>query len=114
VLLARAGASTVGEVTVAGRPSLLVPSPFAADDHQTANAAALAAKGGTWLMAQPDFTPDSLAARLTQFLTAPTMLADTAAAAAAFAVPDATKRLADVVAALIRGENGAHHTRGAA
>jgi UDP-N-acetylglucosamine--N-acetylmuramyl-(pentapeptide) pyrophosphoryl-undecaprenol N-acetylglucosamine transferase len=117
VLIARSGASTVGEVTVAGRPSLLIPYPFAADDHQTANAAALAAKGGAWLMPQLELTPDTLAVRLTEFLTAPTGLAEAAEAARAFAIPDAAARLAQVVTALIRGENGAHHStpaRGAA
>lgn len=113
LLIARSGASTVAEATVAGRPSLLVPYPFAADDHQTANAAALAAKGCAWIVQQPDFTADTLAARLTQCLTKPEALAETAAAARAFAIPDAASRLAKVVTALIRGENG-NHARGAA
>ena len=118
LLIARSGASTMGEVTVAGRPAVLVPYPFAADDHQTANAKALADKGGAWLMPQDDFTAATLAAQLTQFLTKPELLADAAAAAGAFAVPDAASRLAEVVTALIRGENGTrdapHSAQGAA
>jgi UDP-N-acetylglucosamine--N-acetylmuramyl-(pentapeptide) pyrophosphoryl-undecaprenol N-acetylglucosamine transferase len=109
LVIARSGASTVGELSVAGRPSLLVPYPYAADDHQTANAAALAANGGAWVIDQADFTPEALASRLSQVMTAPQLLAETAAAAAAFAIPDAAGRLAGVVTSLIRGENGARH-----
>src|SRR5690606_18353109 len=52
LLITRSGASTVGEFTVAGRPCLMVPYPFAADDHQTANAASVAKAGGGWLVPQ--------------------------------------------------------------
>ena len=55
LVIARAGASTVAELAVAGRPSILVPLPGAIDDHQTANARALADAGGAWLMPQPAF-----------------------------------------------------------
>lgn len=108
LLIVRSGASTMGEVTVTGRPAMLVPYPYAADDHQTANAKALSDKGGAWLMPQDDFTPTTLAEQLTQFLTRPELLADAALAAANFAVPNAAGRLAEVVTALIRGENGTH------
>ena len=53
LVIARAGASTVAELAVAGRPAILVPLPGAIDDHQTANAAALAEAGGAWVMPQP-------------------------------------------------------------
>jgi UDP-N-acetylglucosamine--N-acetylmuramyl-(pentapeptide) pyrophosphoryl-undecaprenol N-acetylglucosamine transferase len=107
LLITRSGASTVAEATVVGRPSLLVPYPFAADDHQTANAQAVDAAGGAWMIRQPFFTPEDLAQRLNAFAVAPYSLAAAATAAAAFAVPDAAHRLADVVTTLIRGENGA-------
>ena len=107
LLITRSGASTVAEATVIGRPSLLIPYPFAADDHQTANAQALTAAGGAWTIRQQQFTPESLAERLTQFAAAPYGLSSAAAAAAAFSVPDAAGRLANVVTDLIRGENGA-------
>jgi len=114
VLIARSGASTVGEVTVAGRPSLLVPYPFAADDHQTANANALVTAGGGWVLPQPVFTAEALAEKLARFATEPALLSEAASAAAAFAIPDAASRLAGVVAALIRGENGQRANNGAA
>ena len=56
LVIARAGASTVAELAVAGRPSILVPLPGAIDDHQSANARALAQAGGAWVVPQPQFT----------------------------------------------------------
>jgi UDP-N-acetylglucosamine--N-acetylmuramyl-(pentapeptide) pyrophosphoryl-undecaprenol N-acetylglucosamine transferase len=109
LLITRSGASTVAEALVAGRPALLVPYPHAADDHQTANAAAVAAAGAGWLVPQPTLTAQTLAARLTQFAAEPKLLGDAAAAALAFSIPDAAARLADVIAGLIRNGNGARH-----
>ncbi len=97
LVIARAGASTVAELAVAGRPALLVPYPSAADDHQSDNARALVEAGGAWLMSQPQFTAEALAARLTGSIADPTPLSDMAAAARAFATPDAADRLADMV-----------------
>lgn len=101
LLIARSGSSTVAEVTVAGRPALFVPYPFAADDHQAANAKAVEEDGGAWVMPQSDLTPESLAARLFAIFSDPETLAATAAAARAFAVPDAAERLADAVESLL-------------
>jgi UDP-N-acetylglucosamine--N-acetylmuramyl-(pentapeptide) pyrophosphoryl-undecaprenol N-acetylglucosamine transferase len=108
LLIARSGASTVAEASMIGRPSLLVPYPYAADDHQAANAAVFGAAGGGWVLRQNAFTPDALAQLLNQFAGTPSGLANAAAAAAAFAVPDAAQRLAEVVTAVMKGENGAH------
>lgn len=107
LLIARSGASTVAEVTLIGRPSILVPYPYAADDHQSANAAALAAQGGAWMLKQNGFTPEAVAERITALAAAPESLAETAAAAARFSMPDAAQRLASVVETVMRGENGA-------
>jgi UDP-N-acetylglucosamine--N-acetylmuramyl-(pentapeptide) pyrophosphoryl-undecaprenol N-acetylglucosamine transferase len=114
LLISRSGASTVSEVSAAGRPSLLVPYPFAADDHQTYNARALEAAGGGWMMSQTKFTPESLAEQLVRLLTQPQLLADAAQKAAAFAIPDAANRLANVVSAVLQGENGERAASGAA
>jgi UDP-N-acetylglucosamine--N-acetylmuramyl-(pentapeptide) pyrophosphoryl-undecaprenol N-acetylglucosamine transferase len=83
LVIARAGASTTAELAVAGRPAILVPLPNAIDDHQTANAAALAGLGAAWVMPQPQFTAPALTARLATLLTDPAALATAAAAAAA-------------------------------
>jgi UDP-N-acetylglucosamine--N-acetylmuramyl-(pentapeptide) pyrophosphoryl-undecaprenol N-acetylglucosamine transferase len=97
LVIARAGASTVAELAVAGRPSILVPLPGAIDDHQTANAKALADAGGAWVMPQPGFTVIALADRLMTLLTEPAQLAQAAAFARLVARPEAAATLADVV-----------------
>lgn len=67
LVLCRAGALTVSELSAAGVASVLVPFPFAVDDHQTANAAALAAQGAAKLLPQTQFNRDSLASMLAEF-----------------------------------------------
>jgi UDP-N-acetylglucosamine--N-acetylmuramyl-(pentapeptide) pyrophosphoryl-undecaprenol N-acetylglucosamine transferase len=104
LVIARAGASTVAELAVAGRPSILVPLPGAIDDHQSANARALSDARGASVIAQPDFTPAALSERLTLLLDAPDMLAHAALAVRRIARPDATARLADLVEDLMRRE----------
>ena len=103
LVICRAGASTVAELATAGRPAILVPYPFARDDHQTLNAAILADAGAAWSMAQPDFTPGALVSRLGQLLAEPETLADAAARALRLGRPDAAARLADLVERLARG-----------
>jgi len=100
LVIARSGASTVAELTALGRPAILVPYPHAIDDHQTANARAVDEAGGAWLMPQPAFTPDALAARLEALFTQPGTLARAAECARAAGRPDAAALLADLVAAL--------------
>ena len=97
LVVARAGASTVAELAVAGRPSVLVPLPGAIDDHQTANARALARAGGAFVMPQPDFTAVALARRIGTLAASPAALASAAQAAAACGIADAAVRLADLV-----------------
>lgn len=99
LVIARAGASTVAELAVAGKPAILVPLPGAIDDHQTANACALADAGGAWMMPQPGFTAEALAQRLTALFGAPDTLSAAAAAAHAQGRADAAARLADLVEA---------------
>ena len=60
LVIARAGASTIADITVAGRPAILIPLPSAADDHQTANARELAEVGGARAIKQSNFTPQEL------------------------------------------------------
>ena len=62
--ICRAGASTIGELTAVGRPAVLIPYPFATDDHQTANARAIAAAGGARLIVQSELRVEGLAANL--------------------------------------------------
>src|SRR5580658_1598048 len=97
LVIGRAGASTVSELAVIGRPSVLVPFPHALDQDQAANAAALAASGGAVVVPQDEFTPERLAAILRDTLAAPAKLAAAAMAAKSVGVPDAAARLADLV-----------------
>ncbi|WP_416907985.1 MAG: undecaprenyldiphospho-muramoylpentapeptide beta-N-acetylglucosaminyltransferase [Polymorphobacter sp.] len=97
LVVARAGASTVAELTVAGRPAVLVPLPIAADDHQADNARAMAGAGGAVMVRQGEFTPARLADILTAWLGDPDALAAAAEAARALGRPDAASALADLV-----------------
>lgn len=109
LVMARAGASTVAELCVAGRPAILVPYAAAADDHQTVNARALGDAGAAWVMPEREFTPDALAARLAGLLDAPESLATAAAAARNLGMPDAASRLADLVLACANGNDHREH-----
>lgn len=100
LVIARSGASTVAELSVAGRPAILVPYGAAADDHQTDNARALEAAGGAVVMAQSRFDAPALARHLQSLLANPPRLGAMAAAAAGIGVPDASARLADLVETL--------------
>lgn len=106
LVICRSGASTAAELATIGRPAILVPYPFAMDDHQTANARAIAASGGGWLMPQSELTPEVLASRLEHLYTRPSVLVEAAGAARAAAHPDAADRLADLVLALAGQEAG--------
>jgi UDP-N-acetylglucosamine--N-acetylmuramyl-(pentapeptide) pyrophosphoryl-undecaprenol N-acetylglucosamine transferase len=97
LVVARAGASTVAELAVIGRPSILVPLPHALDQDQAANAASLARDGGALVRRQEGFTPDWLADTLSGHLANPAPLAEAALAARAQGIPDAAERLADLV-----------------
>ncbi len=97
LVIARSGATTVAELAVAGRPSVLVPLPIAIDDDQTFNAKTLADIGGAWIMQQRDLTPASLAGVLTDLLTHPHRLQEAAAHAAAQGIADAAGRIADLL-----------------
>ncbi len=99
LVIARSGASTVAELTVIGRPAILVPYRYAADDHQTANARALEAAGAAWVMSEAAFTTEALAERLAALIGDSEALAKAARAAHGLGRPDAAERLADLVLA---------------
>jgi UDP-N-acetylglucosamine--N-acetylmuramyl-(pentapeptide) pyrophosphoryl-undecaprenol N-acetylglucosamine transferase len=97
LVIARAGASTVTELMIMGRPSLLVPLPSALDQDQAANAQLLEEVGGAVKIMQPDFTPERLANELILRLSEPDRLFEAAFAAKTLAKPDAASALAQLV-----------------
>lgn len=109
LVIMRSGASSVAELTAAGRPSILVPFAKALDDHQTINARALADAGAAWLMPQDAFKPDALAARLESYLTLPDTLVQIARAAQQLGKRDAAQSLAQLVLETCRIKNLHQH-----
>ncbi|MBW2363107.1 MAG: undecaprenyldiphospho-muramoylpentapeptide beta-N-acetylglucosaminyltransferase [Deltaproteobacteria bacterium] len=100
--LCRAGALTVAELALAGLPALLVPYPFAADDHQTANAKALAESGAGRCLDSRPLDIHELTDELTELLLAPDTLARMSASASALARPNAARDVVDTTARLLR------------
>lgn len=101
LVIGRAGASTVAELTVLGRPSILVPLPHALDNDQLANATRLAEAGGAVCLEQGGITPASLATEIARAMEDPQRMAAAAEAAKGQGRPDAVERLADLVVELM-------------
>ena len=97
LIIGRAGASTIAELTAAGRPAILIPLPSATDDHQTANAREMAKAGGARMIGQKSFTPVELAKQMQKLGLEPGALSNAAARARAVGRPNAASDLADLV-----------------
>ena len=97
IVIGRAGASTICELAVAGRPSILVPLGIAMDDHQRYNAKLLVDVGAAEVVAEKNLTPERLAQAIQRLAEEPAALSQAAAAARSVARPDAAERLADLV-----------------
>ena len=97
LVIGRAGASTVAELAVLGRPAIMVPLPHALDNDQLHNARTLAMAGGGWCIEQKDLDPGVLANRMNQFMSNPESLMIAAGHAKDVGVPEAVKLLADLV-----------------
>ncbi|MCS6878451.1 MAG: undecaprenyldiphospho-muramoylpentapeptide beta-N-acetylglucosaminyltransferase [Geminicoccaceae bacterium] len=103
LVIARAGASTVAELLALARPSILIPYPFAADDHQTANARALAEAGAAILLPQERASPAALADVLAALLSDGAAREALARAARRLARPRAAALIADALEELAFG-----------
>ena len=97
LMIGRAGASTIAELTAAGRPAILVPFAAATDDHQTANAREMVKAGGARAIRQENFTPDLLARQIEALAMDPVALSNAAARALSVGRPHAARDLADLV-----------------
>ena len=96
LVLCRAGALTIAEVCVAGLASILVPFPYAVDDHQTANARVLSEKGAAVLLPEPELKSGRLEALITSLYQAPASLQSMAEKTRAIASPNAATRVASI------------------
>jgi UDP-N-acetylglucosamine--N-acetylmuramyl-(pentapeptide) pyrophosphoryl-undecaprenol N-acetylglucosamine transferase len=103
LVIARAGASTIAELTAAGRPAILIPLPIATDDHQTVNAREMAKAGGARMIPQNEFIPEALAAQIEAVAGDPQALSNAAERALSVGRPHATKDLADLVERIAGG-----------
>ncbi len=106
LILSRAGASTVAEITAAGRAAILVPFPGAADDHQTKNARALEKLGAARMIPEKDWAAGRLAKELEYLMRHPEEIARMEEAARKAARPDATARIADLVLSMTSNIDG--------
>jgi UDP-N-acetylglucosamine--N-acetylmuramyl-(pentapeptide) pyrophosphoryl-undecaprenol N-acetylglucosamine transferase len=95
LLVCRAGASTLAELAAVGRAAILVPYPFAANNHQEFNARFLTAAGAAELILNKDFTGEAFAGKINQFLTEPEHLANLEAASRQLARPEAAKEIVE-------------------
>jgi len=104
LVIARAGASTIAELTAAGRPAILIPLPIATDDHQTVNAREMAKAGGARMIPQDDFTPEVLSAQIAAIAGDSQALSNAAERALSVGRPHATSDLADLVERIAGGK----------
>lgn len=102
LVIARSGAGTVTELALSGRPSILVPYPFASDNHQVKNALFLSRRQAAILMEQKDLTPEKLESQLRELLKPDlTLLKNLAQNALQLAKPKATQDLVDGLESLV-------------
>ena len=94
LVLSRAGATTVAEITACGKPAILIPFPQAAHGHQEKNALALEAAGAARVVLQKDATGDRLASEIASLLDDPRALAQIASKSRALGKPEAGRRAA--------------------
>jgi UDP-N-acetylglucosamine--N-acetylmuramyl-(pentapeptide) pyrophosphoryl-undecaprenol N-acetylglucosamine transferase len=102
LMIARAGASTIAELTCAGRPAILIPLPSATDDHQTQNVREMVEAGGARAILQSNFTAKELAKQMQKLGLDPDALTNAAGRARSVGRPNATRDLADLVEGLDR------------
>ncbi len=106
LVVCRAGATTLAELTALGVAALLVPYPHAAGDHQRINAEALVAAGAARMILDPELDESGLARQLVELVTQPAQLAAMRVQARALGRPDAAARVADECLAVVAARRG--------
>ncbi|MBC6479875.1 MAG: undecaprenyldiphospho-muramoylpentapeptide beta-N-acetylglucosaminyltransferase [Hormoscilla sp. GM7CHS1pb] len=104
LVISRAGAGTLTELAIAGTPAILIPYPYAADNHQAHNAAIFAAAGAADVFSQAELTPEILKVTVLNLLRSPDRLAQMQENALTLAVPDRAARLATLVRQMIESK----------
>jgi len=105
LIICRAGATTVAEVTALGKAVIFIPFPFAADDHQALNADTLAREGAAEMILEKDLNARALGQRIEYYASHPQALAAMATKAAQLGHPDAAKRIVDDCYQLVESSN---------
>ena len=103
LIVCRAGATTVAEITAMGKAAIFIPFPYAADDHQTLNAADLADADAAELIPEKELTAAMLGAKITHYLEHPQELENMAAKAREYGKPDAARNIVDDCYRLLSG-----------
>jgi len=102
LVICRAGATTLAELTTLGKPAILVPYPHAVDDHQRKNAQSLVARGAALMILDRELSADNLSRAVEELRAEPRRLAAMAEAARALGRPDAAERVVEVCLELVR------------
>lgn len=100
LVISRSGASTLAELTTIGRPAILIPYPFAMDDHQAVNASVLEEAKAAWMVRQSTLDASTLAKMLEDIFSVESALEERAANALKLGQPNAASRLADIAESL--------------
>ena len=103
LVIARSGASTVSEIAIAGIPAIYIPYPHHVDQQQKVNAESIAKLDGAWVMEEKNLNASTLAARIESLMLSPETLFRAAEGARAAAKPEATRKLGNLVIALLKG-----------
>jgi UDP-N-acetylglucosamine--N-acetylmuramyl-(pentapeptide) pyrophosphoryl-undecaprenol N-acetylglucosamine transferase len=102
LIISRAGATTCAELSAAGKASIMIPLPTAADDHQRKNAEALESGGASKMILQADLTGERLALEISNFINEPEKVTEMEKAAKAMSRSDAAAKTADLIEELKR------------
>ncbi len=106
LLVCRSGASTIAEITAAGKAAIFIPLPHAADDHQRRNAEAIAEAGGGILIPESELTPERLAEEVSGLLSEPKRLEEMSEKVRAMSHRDAAGEIAEMLARLAGPQKG--------
>ena len=101
LIVCRAGATTVAEITALGKPVIFIPFPYAADDHQRLNAESLVQEGASEMILEKDLDGEMLAQRIEHYADAPQELARMGSRAALLGRPDAARAIVDDIYELL-------------